>query len=66
MFRNLNTGVIGVRAALSEALEIARKTGVRIHFAHFRTSSQNAGRSPDSTMGNTPCSSRSISAMRTM
>ena len=27
-----------------EALEIARKSGVRIHFAHYRTSAQNAGK----------------------
>ena len=32
------------RGGTTEALEIARQSGVRLHFAHYRTSAQNAGR----------------------
>jgi N-acyl-D-amino-acid deacylase len=42
--RKANPGRAFGGGGVSEALEIARKTGVRIHFAHFRTSAQNAGK----------------------
>ena len=42
--RKANLGRAFGGGGVPEALEIARKTGVRIHFAHFRTSSQNAGK----------------------
>jgi len=31
-------------SGVAEALEVARRTGVRLHFAHYRTAPETAGR----------------------